>query len=277
MNRGSKLATLLLLGVFCCIALSTQAGNDGKDFTQKEKEAANVAVNTPGLSSLEKEIYYYLNLARTAPKTFAQKYVKDYKGDGYMFAERQESLYQQLMAMKPIARLVPDRALIETAVCFATQAGQAGLEGHSRKGTSCKEGFEGECCAYGKMSALANVIELLVDLGMGNEDLGHRKIMLDPAYRTMGCAERDHKVYEKNLVLDFGSGGKGNLSQDDSLNLNAESQGGGKCPYEEDENEVQQIVDSACESSDACQGGGDDDSDDDDDDRSDDDGDDDGE
>lgn len=256
MNNSFRLAILLLLGSFLLITFPTLAANDGKEFTQKEKDAANVAANTPGLSKLEKEIYYYLNLARTAPKTFAKKYVKDYKGDGYMFAERQESLYQQLLKMKPVGRVKPDQKLIETAVCFATQAGKAGIVGHGREGTSCNEEFEGECCAYGKMSALANVVELLVDPGEGNEDLGHRKIMLSEKYHFMGCAERDHKQFEKNLVLDFGSGSNGDLQQD------GEPQEGGKCPYEDDEKEVQQIVDDACGSS--CSGG-DDDLDDDDD------------
>lgn len=218
MNRGSILATLLLLGVFCSIALSTKAGNDGINFTNQEREAANVAMNDLTLSDLEKEVYYYLNLARLAPMTFAKQYVKDYNAQGYGFAERKESLYQQLLKMKPVGRVKPDQKLIETAVCFAIQAGKTGIVGHARDGMACDKNFNGECCSYGNMTALDHVIELLIDAGEGNESLEHRKIMLDPAYHTMGCAERDHKKYQKNLVIDFGIG----VNDDDDLSLGGE-------------------------------------------------------
>ena len=215
MNGISKVLPLLLLGIFCLVTLPTKARNNGKNFTQKECEAANVAVNELTLSDLEKEVYYYLNLARIAPMTFAELYVKDYKGEGYAFDERKESLYQQLLKMKPVGRVKPDQKLIETAVCFATQAGKRGIVGHSRRGTSCKSSFNGECCSYGDWNALAHVVELLIDAGENNEELGHRKIMLDPAYHTMGCAEREHRGYRKNLVMDFGIG----VNDDDDLLL----------------------------------------------------------
>lgn len=213
MNGFSRVTTLLLLSSCCLLALPSNAANDGLNFTKQEMDAANVAANHLTLSDLEKGVFYYLNLARTAPKTFAQQYVKDYKGEGYHFDERKESLYQQLMSMQPIHRLTPAQALIDLAVCFATQAGKAGIVGHSRRGTTCKSDFKGECCSYGNLTALAHVVELLIDAGEGNGSLGHRKIMLDPVYHTMGCAEREHKTYEKNLVLDFDT----NANEDPSL------------------------------------------------------------
>ena len=177
-------------------------------FTQAELEAANTAVNEKYLSTIEKEVFYYLNLARSNPKVFASVYVKDYEGapgytKGYAFDERKESLLRELESMSPLSIIKPDRKLFDLAECFAIKQGKKGKIGHSRKDTGCASGYHAECCSYGDYtSGLHYVLALLIDAGESNGDLGHRRIMLGN-YLYMGVAHRDHAAYGKDIVLDF--------------------------------------------------------------------------
>ena len=196
--------SILLLVSNLLFALPSWATNDGVAFTEQEKESAAVATDVIDLSDPERAVFYYVNLVRLAPKTFAQKYVRSFDGSGDRFAERRKSLYRQLMKMKPVGVLEPDQMLLELAQCFASEAGAKGIMGHSREGLSCETWSQGECRVYGENSALNYVLSLLVDAEREEGgDRVYRKALLDGNNRFMGCAIRDHKTAQKNLVIDF--------------------------------------------------------------------------
>jgi hypothetical protein len=161
------------------------------------------------LSVEEKEVFYYLNLARINPPLFAETYAAGYDGDrgyakGYAWDERKQSLIRELKAMAPLSPVVPDRAMQELASCFAREGGRRGIVGHRRSGTGCNEGYNAECCHYGGVqNGLSVVMNLLIDAGENNDRLVHRRICLRAVSYGMGVAIRPHRMYRLNSVLDF--------------------------------------------------------------------------
>jgi hypothetical protein len=172
---------------------------------QQWKSTLHTALREDYLSDEEKMVYYYLNLARTQPRYFADSVLKTYKGarghdNSYLKTSPYvASLYKHLVQMKPLPPLQPDRTLYASANCFAEAAGKMGLTGHERKGTNCPLRYA-ECCSYGMESALDIVLQLLIDKGI--ENLAHRQICLGP-YSRMGISIRPHKDYRQNAVLNF--------------------------------------------------------------------------
>lgn len=189
-----------------------QKENDKKFESQwslQERERANSAKDVAYLSEEEKEVYYYLNLARINPSLFGRTYAKAFDGTigytkGYAFDERKESLLQELAQMDSLPVLKPSELLFESADCFATEGGKQGIVGHDRSSTGCAKLNVAECCHYGGCyTGLGIVMSLLVDAGEKNESLGHRRICLSNSYNFLGVAIRKHKKYEKTAVLDF--------------------------------------------------------------------------
>ena len=177
----------------------------------QERERANTAMNEPYLTEVEKEVYYYLNLARINPALFGETYAAAYDGTagyykGYAFDERKKSLLEELAQMDSLPVLMPDEILFESADCFATEGGMQGIMGHDRSTTGCMKLNVAECCHYGGCyGGWSIVMEFLIDAGEGNEALGHRRICLRSKYRFMGVAIRPHQKARKNVVLDLAS------------------------------------------------------------------------
>lgn len=207
---GVFLAGLLLLS--CSVEEEDQnseiKGEGLEAFSKSERQEANTARNEAYLSTVEKEVFFYLNLARRHPAKFVKVFLEKYEhapgyNKGYAFDERKASLIQQLNRQEPLALVNPSRELFSLAECFAVAQGKAGYTGHGRGGTGCEDGYHAECCDYGDYaSGLYIILELLIDSGRGNEALGHRKILLSD-YRCMGVAQRAHTRYGKCAVLDF--------------------------------------------------------------------------
>jgi len=178
-------------------------------WSTEEIDAATTTDSADYLTQQEKQVYLYLNLARLYPRKFAATYLESYDGPkgyskGYAFDERKQSLLTELYSRNPAQALQPDYEQFLGADCFATEMGQLGRTGHARSGTSCSKNFKGECCDYGNYSnGIYHVLELLIDSGENNAELGHRRICLDSKYTLLGAAIRSHKKYGKNAVLDF--------------------------------------------------------------------------
>lgn len=172
---------------------------------QQWKSQLHTAAGEAYLSDDEKMVFYYLNLARTRPAYFADSVLKTWKGapghdNSYLSTSPYvASLYRHLKTMKPLAPLLPDRALYESASCFAEFSGKTGRTGHDRSGTGCTLRYA-ECCSYGMNRPIDIVLQLLIDKGI--ENLAHRKICLG-GYTRMGLAIRPHKDYRTNTVLNF--------------------------------------------------------------------------
>ena len=199
------LLTLLSTLFLSYAAAQYPAGDDSVEFTEEEKAKANTAKDCAYMLPIEREVVYVLNLARTSPKKFAEKYIRDFKRNRYMFAERCDSLYRQLKHMEPINALLPEPELTAHAQCFAEQSGKIGAYSHSREGTTCLKRFNAECIVWGDQTAVGYVCNLLVDYGKGNEALGHRRAMLNKDNIYIGVGQGDHKdaKTKKAVVLNF--------------------------------------------------------------------------
>ena len=154
-------------------------------------------------SAVEKEVYHYLNFARTRPKEFCEKFVIPHwdKGNWY-----ENTLVETMMKLQPMGTLLPGKRLYESAECHARVNGKLGLRGHNRyKNTKtkeqCDEYFMGECISYGHETGLGVVLQLLIDDRVPS--LGHRKICLSPQFHSVGISLQPHAGYGYNCVLDF--------------------------------------------------------------------------
>ena len=176
-----------------------------QSWSPSQLDSANTAKDIDQLSDVEKEAIMYLNLARLYPKQFAQTEAKDYAGAATMAAPKnsgyQRSLVNDLLKMKPIARLSFDNSVYAFAKCFAKESGDRGTVGHNRKKCAKPTGFFGECCSYGMKSGKDIVMQLLIDEGL--KDLGHRTIILNPAFSKVGLSVAPHKKWNTCTVIDF--------------------------------------------------------------------------
>ena len=62
----------------------------------------------------------------------------------------------------------------------------------------------GECISFGANDPESVVADLIVDDGVA--DRGHRKILMNPAYRVAGVACGPHSVYKTMCVIDLADG-----------------------------------------------------------------------
>ncbi len=159
--------------------------------------AANTAQTENYLREKEKQVYYYLNLARMNPALFADTYLGDLNNSSNSY---EKGLIRELKKMKPVGPLYPKRDLFEWAKCHAIESGESGYVGHGR--ARCEAGFLAECISYGVEDPLGIVVQLLVDKGVPS--LGHRRTCLDTYYNALGVSIQPHKGYRVNTVLDFG-------------------------------------------------------------------------
>ncbi len=159
----------------------------------------NSAAGIDWLTPEEKNVYYYLNMARMDPKGFFKKYVADlYKNDPnneYLW-----SLSNTMNSMKALEPLLPDKKMYESARCHAYSSGVHGYVGHTRQTKNCPGGWYGECCSYGEDTGLEVVLQLLIDEGVPS--LGHRFICFG-SYSVVGVSMMPHSIYGTNTVLDF--------------------------------------------------------------------------
>jgi len=178
-----------------------------EQWDKPEYKAANSAENEPDLTQDEKDVFYYLNLARINPRLFAETYVTHFNGKKNIkndpsFEERKQSLIHELLNLRSLDILFPNKTIIEHAECFAIQGGALGIIGHKRDGTDCKMDFA-ECCAYSNTDGLYIVLDLLIDPGEKNANLGHRKICLSN-YGMLGVSIKPHLTTQYIAVLQFG-------------------------------------------------------------------------
>ena len=174
-----------------------------REWTPVQRDSMQVMKNTAVtqacgyMTELEKEVIWYLNVARMYPQWYLYFFLQHPQTD------YEKSLYTTLKNRKSASKtLEPDKALFEIAKCHAITSGKVGYVGHERQSTSCKTGFSGECCQYGYNDGAKIVLDLLIDEGIPS--LGHRNIILDTTYTRVGVSIQEHKTYRHNAVLDFG-------------------------------------------------------------------------
>ena len=160
----------------------------------------NSAAKISWMSEYDREVLYWLNVARLDPPGFFKRFIlKEYTANpsnSYL-----SSLMSTMYGMKPVSALLPDKSLYDAAMCHAKSSGAKGYVGHARNNTACKKIYTGECCSYGSESSLAVVIQLLVDEGVPS--LGHRILCLGDGFTLAGIASAPHTRYGTNTVIDF--------------------------------------------------------------------------
>jgi hypothetical protein len=191
-----RFCLMLALTALC---LGSMASDLKKFFKPEQIAKANTGKNAEFMNGEEKETLTLINLARLYPRQFLKLYM-DYAGSMAVSGNTYyTSLTKDLKTMEPCGALLPDKAMYESAKCWATEAGKEGIVGHDRK--NCAGYFNGECCSYGSGTGLDIVMQLLIDDGV--KSLGHRHICLDRYYTLVGISLQPHKTYGVNAVLDF--------------------------------------------------------------------------
>lgn len=189
----------------------------------------NTAANAEYLSPLEKEIVYEINLFRSNPAQYAEKYVaplaKYYKGKILSYpgdlpiktVEGVSALHEcvrELKKVKPLPLLYPNLTLTRAAEDHSADQSRTGKTGHTGSDNSnLRARIErygkwekqiAENIAYGNTSARQTVIFLLIDDNVRNR--GHRKTFLNPNLKLVGVSCGKHPEYNTMCVMDFATG-----------------------------------------------------------------------
>lgn len=186
----------------------------------------NTAANAGYLSPLEKELVYEINLFRSNPPAYAEKYIKplakSFKGKLMYYPdelplkteEGVKAVNECLASLKtasPVQLLYPSQGLSKAARDHVKDQSKSGRIGHTGSDNS---NFEkridrygtwgvsiGENIAYGCSSARQIIIYLLIDDGV--KDRGHRKNLLKGEFKMIGVASGKHPEYDYMHVMDF--------------------------------------------------------------------------
>ena len=192
----------------------------------------NTAANAGYLSPLEKEIVFEINLFRSDPAQYAEKYIAplavrynnkilSYPGDiPIKTVEGVPALNEcvrELKKMKPLPLIYPDNTLTRAAEDHCADQSRTGKTGHiGRDNSNLRTRIErygkwekriAENIAYGNTSARQVVIFLLIDDNVRSR--GHRKTFLNPDLKLVGIACGKHPEYNTMCVMDFAAGMRG--------------------------------------------------------------------
>lgn len=192
----------------------------------KPSDNLNTAANAGYLSPLEKELVYEINLFRSNPSAYADKFIKplarSFKGK-LMYYPNELPLKTEegvkavnecvasLKTAKPVQIVYPSQGLSNAARDHVKDQSKSGRIGHIGSDNS---NFEkridrygtwgvsiGENIAYGCTSARQIIIYLLIDDGV--KDRGHRKNLLKSEFKIIGVASGKHPEYDYMHVMDF--------------------------------------------------------------------------
>lgn len=188
-------------------------------FTSEEMRMANTADTISYLTSEEKLVIQYMNLARLDGIKFYNSFISNYVSyhNRTYFPKLQAnnkyltSLKIDLQKVKNQKMMQPYKKLCQSAMYHAKDMGMAGTTGHdSSDGTECFDRIGNyfpelscgaENCSYGHAEALHIVCSLLIDNNVSS--LGHRINILKPNNILVGVGIAPHKVYKFNCVIDF--------------------------------------------------------------------------
>jgi uncharacterized protein YkwD len=186
----------------------------------------NTAANVSYLSPIEKEIVFEINLFRSNPSGYAEKYIaplaKSYKGKLLNYPDDKPLLTKEgvkalnecvheLKKANPLSVVYPNSGLAKAAADHVKDQSKTGKTGHIGSDSSnSKERIErygnwkvriAENIAYGGKSARQVIIYLLID--DGQYDRGHRKNFLQPDFKMVGVSYGKHPAYNHMVVMDF--------------------------------------------------------------------------
>ncbi|HYQ58167.1 MAG TPA: CAP domain-containing protein [Draconibacterium sp.] len=218
MRNGKNWIAILLIGL--CMGVSGKEAKDRK---------LNTAADVNYLSELEKEVIYEINMFRSKPAEYSEKYIAPlakyyerkvlhYPGDKSIMTQEGFSALQEcvrvLKKASPAPVLYPDNLLTKAANDHQKDQAKTGQTGHiGRDRSNSKDRIErygkwqvriAENIAYGNTSAQQIVIFLLIDDGVKNR--GHRTNLLQPDFKSIGVSCGTHPRYDTMCVMDFAGG-----------------------------------------------------------------------
>ena len=186
-----------------------------KPSLDKESDVDILQVITPFQQSMLVEI----NFARTNPVGYAELRLKAASGDS---ADNGSYLYMKNLA--PLAPISFNNSLNISASNYALFLADKNLMGHDLNGTPLKRaitvGFEGSSIGENIAASSGDSFNTLVDseiasinfvrimiIDTGVADLGHRRTILNPAYRTVGIgySRNPSSTFINYNVQDFGN------------------------------------------------------------------------
>jgi uncharacterized protein YkwD len=165
--------------------------------------------------SLSSEVLAEMNLARTAPREYAQiisQRLANYKGkEGPRVVEEAVRFLQRA---EPLPPLTLSSGMSQAASLHVADQGSRGARGHRGSGGTSPWGrmarfgqhlgYAGENIHYGSRDARSIVIALIVDDGVRGR--GHRKNIFSRNFRVTGIAAGPHASYRAMCVMGFASG-----------------------------------------------------------------------
>ena len=181
------------------------------------------------LSPIEKQIIYEINLLRSNPSDYADKFLKplskSFKGK-YMYYPNELPLkteegvnaltecIAELKKAKPASIVYPSQGLSKAARDHVKDQSKTGRTGHiGSDNSNLKARVDrygkwkvriAENIAYGNTSARQVIIFLLIDDNVKNR--GHRINMLQPDFKLIGVSTGSHPEYQTMCVMDFAGG-----------------------------------------------------------------------
>ena len=156
-----------------------------------------------------------LNLARTAPRQYAQIVARHALGHRHIEGDRvvREAI-GFLERARPLAPLARSTGMTAGALSHVLDQGASGARGHQGSDGSTPwkrlarfghwSGHAAENIAYGQRDARAIVVALIVDDGV--RDRGHRQNIFGSDFRYAGIACGPHAGYRTMCVIDFAAG-----------------------------------------------------------------------
>lgn len=163
-------------------------------------------------ADLSTEVIAEMNLARTAPREYAQ--VVASRMAGYRGVEGEKVVAEAVRFLekaRPLPPLAFSQGIAQGALTHVLDMGPVGGRGH--RGSNGSQpwdrmarfgqwiGHAGENIDYGVRDARAIVVRLIVDDGVKGR--GHRKNIFSKDFRVAGAAAGFHAQYGRMTVIDF--------------------------------------------------------------------------
>jgi hypothetical protein len=186
-----------------CMLLLLAATSFSQAWTAEQLQKANTAWDEYLLGDAEKEAICYINLCRLYPAAFAANELNNYTGipgiKDINFSKYKAGLAEELASRQSCPALKPDELLYDDAKCYANEISKNKRKPHER--INCLKRNYAECVYFGSGKGKHIALQWLIDSGV--ETLGHRRICLLPAHRTIGIKINVHYEYAYCAVAEF--------------------------------------------------------------------------
>lgn len=179
--------------------------------------------------NLDTQVLAEINLARTAPRTYAgflREFRRQFRGNYYVLpgsttrmqtgegVKAVDEAITFLSRVKPLPPLTWSEGLAAAAAELAEEQGNSGATGHTgRRSHGMRQRVErhgkwnrkiGENIGYGPEGARNMVMQLIIDDGV--PDRGHRINTFSTDFKTAGVACGPHPHFGNMCVVDFTGG-----------------------------------------------------------------------